>query len=435
MANYEGRVITALLKRKDMIAIMGEPISSMMISCQDIWQFILNYYQQNREVPEPSVVIDIFGADPWWEPELEGATKHHLEVLKAYSLRESTHELLKSSTSKLQSGELSPGKIVNLLSRRISELQRQMGSSRSIDIRDTDEALDHYNVVREKSLANGGQPGIPFGFKQMDDNYPTGMAPGDLGIVMGYSGKGKTWFAIKLLINAWLKGHSVAFINLEMSPEKLRDRVYFLISQYSMTDFAKAEIDFDNFRQWGEDFMKGKPEFRLIGNDDFGAFSVDMIHAKLEQYKPDIIGLDYLSLFTDRGRSENEISRMRNLSRELKQLAMATNIPILAIAAVTGKDKKDRVNAPDIAQVAWSSGIEYDADFAIAVHTHTDPKTQKATKTEIICRKNRIGSMYAFHVKMDLEIGTIEEMDDEEQMKLMLDNDQFSYLDDDKQHV
>lgn len=429
MAKYETRVLSALLKRQDMINLLGEPMDSMMVSCKDIWDFISSYYQKNRELPTPKVVEDMFGSDWGFDPELEGTTKHHIEVLKAHSLKENTQDLLATVKEELRTGRISPSKAIDKLARRASELQREMGVARSLDIRDYDDAIQHYEVVKEKSLANDGQPGIPFGFEQMDRHYPTGMAPGDLGIILGYSGKGKTWFTIKLLINAWLKGNSVSFINLEMSPEKLRDRVYFLISQYTMQDFARADLDLEDFRAWGRDYMKDKPEFRIIGNDSFGDFSVDMVHAKIEQYKPDIVGLDYLSLFTDRGHSDNETVRMKNLSRQLKQLAMATEIPILSIAAVTGKDKKDRVNPPDIAQVAWSSGIEYDADFAFAVHTHSDPKTQLATKTEIVARKNRNGSLFAFHVKMDLENGTIREMDDDEQMALVLDDDEYTFLD------
>lgn len=413
-----------------MIAILGEPVESMMPTYGDMWAFIKSYYQKNREIPPVSVINDMFG-DKWgYEPDIEGATKHHIEVLRAYTLKNNSYELLSAARDDLKDGKFSPHKIVERVARRLSEIQREMGISRVVDIRDVDDALEHYGVVRQRAEANDGQPGIPFGFRYMDENYPTGMAPGNLGVILGYSGKGKTWFTIKLLVNAWLKGNDVMFINLEMSPEQLRDRVYFLISQYTMTDFARADIDFDNFRQWGQEFMKNKPDFKIVGNDTFGDFSVDMIHAKIEQYKPGIVGLDYLGLFTDRGHSENETVRMKNLSRQLKQLAMTCQIPILAIAAVTGKDKKDRLNPPEIAQVAWSSGIEYDADFAIAVHTHIDPKTQKALKTEIVSRKNRIGENYAFFVKMDLSIGTIEEMDDEEQMAALLDDDDsMSFLD------
>lgn len=420
--NYEARVLSSLVKRQDMVSILGEPLDSMMTTYGDVWEFVRDYYQKNREVPPASVVVDMF-PDFEYVDDIEGTTKHHIEVLRTVTVKARTEFLLEKSSTDLETGRISPTKIVERLSQRLSEIQKEMGIARVVDIRDVDNAVNHYEKVRRLSEEHDGQPGIPFGFKYMDEAYPTGMAPGHLGIILGYSGHMKSWFAIKLLVNAWLRGYPVLFINLEMSPEELRDRVYFLISRYTMTDFARADIDIENFRAWADDFMAGKPEFNLVGSDTFGDFSVDMVHSKIEQYKPSIVGLDYLGLFTDREHSQNETVRMKNLSRQLKQLAMAQQVPILAIAAVTGKDKKDRINPPEIAQVAWSSGIEYDANFAIAVHTHRNAKTQQAEKTEIVARKNRNGPLFSFFVKMDMDTGEVNEIDEVEQVEMLLKGD------------
>lgn len=391
-------------------------MNSLFDSHLDIWKFIELYYQKYREVPEPSIVLDRF-PDFEYNQEIEGATKHHLDTLRAKRL----HGELERFTLKISEaldGKLPPQKVLEKMAKKVSSLQRETGVSVSVDVRDTDAALQHYDKVRILSAQHDGRPGIPFGFKYMDDVYPTGLAAGHFGVILGYSGHGKSWFAIKLLINAWEAGYSPMLINLEMSPEELRDRIYFLISHYSMNDLVRADIDPDQFRRWAQDYMKGKPEFTLIGNDTFGDFSVDMVQAKIEQFKPDLVMLDYLGLFTDREFSPNETVRMKNLSRQLKQLAMGAKIPIVAISAVTGKDKKDRLVAPDIAQVAWSSGIEYDANFAIAVHTSRDPNTLKVSHTDVIWRKNRHGDMTGFKVKMDLVNGTIEEVEPEEQLGL-----------------
>jgi replicative DNA helicase len=201
-----------------------------------------------------------------------------------------------------------------------------------------------------------------------------------------------------------------------MSPEELRDRIYFLISHYSMDDLVKAEIDPDQFREWAKEYMADKQPFFLVGNDGFGSFTTDMVAGKIEQYKPDIVYLDYLQLFSDRANSQNDVTRARATARELKELAMASQVPIFVISAVTGKDKKDRLVPPSLAQVAWSSEIEYAANLALAIHTHRDIKTQKAKDTEIVILKNRHGGLASFNVKMDLVVGTITEIQEDEQL-------------------
>lgn len=176
--------------------------------------------------------------------------------------------------------------------------------------------------------------------------------------------------------------------------------------------------------------MQDKADFTIIGNEGFGAFTTSMVQAKIDQYKPSFVVCDYMQLFSDSQVSGSEIERAKRTAREFKNLATATNVPIMVISAVTGKDKKDRINPPDIAQVAWSSEIEYAANLAFAVHTHRD-EDGNAMNTEIVCRKNRHGPLFDFYVKMDLDNGTIEAVDPEEQVKWMEGQD-FDYLDEEE---
>ncbi len=429
--NHEQRALSALIKNSDMVSIMGDQLGTLLESHKDVWDFIDHYYRSNKAVPPAEVVLDTF-PEFEYDDEIKGATKHYVERLKALKQQTEIQVLMAKVGEGIKKG-VSPEVLLQKISKKVVQVQRATGVARSIDVRDTEDALDHFDRVKQLVAQHDGRPGIAFGYEFMDEHYPTGAAPGHLIVGLGYSGLGKTWFCISLMINAWKQGYSPLIINLEMSPEDLRDRIYLLISHYSMNDLVRANIDAEDFKAWAKDFMKGKAEFHLVGNDTFDDFSVDMVHAKVEQYRPDILLLDYASLFTDREHSQQETVRMKNLSRQLKQLATAMKIPIILISAVTGKDKKDRVNPPDIAQVAWSSGIEYDANLAFAIHTHRNPMNQKAEKTEIVCRKNRHGELFSFFVKMDLVAGTITEVPVEDQIDY-LDSDQ-SYLDDPEDEV
>lgn len=414
--NHEARALSALINNQDMMAALSENMGSLIVSHKDIWNFIYKYYQSARQTPPPMVVMDQF---PQFEynQELEGATRHYAQVLRVERVAQELDRLLAGAAEALETGDGSPQEILNFLSKRTSEVQRNSGLSRSVDVRDIDDAEQEFDRRRELAALHGGQIGIQTGFKYIDDNYPTGMAPGHFIVALGYSGLGKTWFMIQLAINAWKQGYKPLIINLEMSPEELRDRIYFLISHYSMDDLVKAEIDPSQFREWAKEFMADKQPFFLVGNEGFGSFTTDMVAGKIEQYKPDIVYLDYLQLFSDRSNSQNDVTRAKATARELKELAMASQVPVFVISAVTGKDKKDRLVAPSLAQVAWSSEIEYAANLALAVHTHRDIKTQKAKDTEIVLLKNRHGGLASFNVKMDLVAGTITEIEEDEQLK------------------
>lgn len=421
MSNHEARVISALLKNNDMPAIMGDNLPALLESHKDIYEFIQHYYEDNKSLPPVSIVKEEFLDFDYLE-NIEGATKHYVESLRQYQARIALQEMLEGALKSVANGEGKADVITNRLSQRLSEISRSTGISRSVDIRDTAAAENHYDKVREMSRLHGGKPGISTGFEYIDNVYPTGMAPGHFIVLMGYSGLGKTWFAIKLAINAWEQGFNVLMINLEMTPEELRDRIYFLISQYSMDDLVKADIDPESFRKWSLDYMEGKSQFNIIGTEG-GDFTTAMVQQKIEQFKPDLVVCDYMQLFWDKNMSVQDTARAKNASSEFKHVAMSCRVPILMICAVTGKDKKDRVNPPDIAQLAWSSQMEYDANLCFAVHSHRNPITQKVESTEIVGRKNRHGPLFSFRVMMDLQAGTIEPLEIAEQEKFLDEED------------
>ncbi|QLF83330.1 DnaB-like dsDNA helicase [Rhodococcus phage NiceHouse] len=420
--NHEIRVLSALLKNNDMASVMGDNLPALLTAYGDTYGFIQKYYETNKSLPPVSIVKEEYPDFDYLE-NIEGATKHYVEALREHQVGISVQEMLQRALKTVTNKEQKASDVVARLNTRLSEISRSTGIARSVDVRDAAAAEIHYDKVRELARLHGGKPGISTGFDYIDDHYPTGMAPGHFIVLMGYSGLGKTWFAIKLAINAWEQGFNVLMINLEMTPEELRDRIYFLISHYSMDELVKADIDPDQFRRWAIDYMDGKSQFNIIGTEG-GDFTTAMVQQKIEQFKPDLVICDYMQLFWDRNMSIQDTARAKNASSEFKAVAMNTKVPILMICAVTGKDKKDRVNPPEIAQLAWSSQMEYDANLCFAVHTHRNPVSHKAESTEIVCRKNRHGPLFSFRVFMDLDAGTIEPIEALDQYKLSVSEDE-----------
>lgn len=420
--NNEARVISAILKRKDFRDVMNNSPARLFKSHKDIWEFVSNHYKKHREVPSLEAVKEQF--EDFEYKDTQDATGHYIDLLRKERMRDEFELLTANATDAASKDPSKIDKILKRYEKRLVEIQQAAGESRIVDVRNVDMTIEHFNKVKEYRDLHDGSPGITTGFKEIDSAYPTGFAPGHFVVVMGYSGHFKSMFAIKLAINAWLEGNSIMYINLEMTPEELRDRILFFISQYSMIDLVRAEIDPEDFKRWASEFMENKADFHLVGNEGFGAFTTQMVHAKIDQYKPSLVFADYLQLFSDAGMSGSEVDRAKKTAREFKQLATATNIPIVVITAVTGKDKKDRLNPPEIAQVAWSSEIEYAANLAFAVHTHRDDDGN-VLSTEIVCRKNRHGPLFGFNVKFDMDIGTVTEIDPLEQVKYLTSDDKL----------
>jgi replicative DNA helicase len=255
----------------------------------------------------------------------------------------------------------------------------------------------------------GGAPGILTGFDAIDKAYPTGMAPGHLIVAIGWPGRGKTWFTSYLACKAWEQGFKPMIISLEMSPEDMRNRIYTMMGSglFRASDFAKGDVNVDSFNSWGKNKFADKNGFILVSNEGMGDVNANTVQAKIDQHKPDLVILDYHQLFTDNKRSNGATERNMNISREFKMLAMTNNIPVIDITAATMDDVSDQEGPPTLSQVAWSKAIEYDADMAIAIHRYPDTNL-----IEVVSRKNRHGSDFAFYLDWEINRGIIKELYD-----------------------
>lgn len=138
----------------------------------------------------------------------------------------------------------------------------------------------------------------------------------------------------------------------------------------------------------------------MVSNQGNSSVTPNTIQAKIDTHRPDIVILDYLQLMSDNAETGPMTPRMLNLSREIKLLAVSNNIPIVSITAVTDEDNDRRDSPPLLSQVAWSKGIEYDANLAIAVHLHDDTNI-----VEIAGRKNRHGPLFGCYFSVDFDSG------------------------------
>jgi replicative DNA helicase len=278
---------------------------------------------------------------------------------------------------------------------------------RDVDLTDFADAEKHMLALRDRSDAMGGSPGIPTGFKAMDMAYPTGMAPGHLIVAIGWPGKGKTWATSYLACKAWEAGFKPMIVSLEMSPENMRDRIYTMLGSgiFRASDFSRGSVNLDDFNHWANKKFVDKRGFILVSNEGMGDVTPQTVQGKIDQHRPDLVILDYHQLFNDTKKSNSEVERNRNISREFKLLAVRNNIPVIDITAATADDVSDHNNPPMLNQVAWSKAIEYDADMAFAVH-----RTPDTNIIEIISRKNRHGTEFGFYLDWNIDRGIVKEI-------------------------
>ena len=408
MNNIEAKVISALLQDKQMHVLLQANVENLLRTHNDVWNFIRLYFDNNSAVPPASLVIEKFRD---FQPiEGVGATKHHLEELQTEYLNESLKDILRSAAGEVQVGNGTEA--LNGLITKTSELKKNTSAIRDIDATDLDSAVAYFEKIQEQKLT--GQVGIKTGLPGFDNYLPSGIMPGQLGVFLAYPGIGKSWLALYFAVQAWKQGKSPLVISLEMSETEVRNRVFAIMGEglWSHRKLSNGEVELDMLKNWHANKVAGKPEFHIISNDNGGEVNPSVVRGKIDQYKPDFVIVDYLQLMSPNQKSDNETVRMKNLSRELKLMAISEEVPIIAISSATPDDVKDLSSAPTLGQTAWSRQIAYDADWVMALGRATNSDI-----IECVFRKNRNGFMGDFLVQVDFDKGYYRYKDYEDEKK------------------
>ncbi len=396
MNNVESKVLSAVLEDKQIHVLLQANVDNLLRTHNDIWNFIRNYFEVNSAVPPKSLVVEKFRD---FQPvDGVGATKHHLEELQTDYLNDSLKDIIRHAASEVQGGNGNEA-LTNLIT-KTSELKKNTSAIRDIDATDLDSAIAYFEHMKKQQEL--GVIGIKTGLPGFDNYLPAGIMPGQLGVFLAYPGIGKSWLALYFAVQAWKQGKTPMIISLEMSETEVRNRVYTIMGEglWSHRKISNGEIEIDMLRKWHADKLAGKPEFHIISNDSGGEITPSVLRGKIDQYKPDFVIVDYLQLMSPNQKADSETVRMKNLSRELKLMAIGEEVPIIAISSATPDDVNDLSSVPTLGQTAWSRQIAYDADWVIALG-----RGANSDIIECAFRKNRNGYMGEFLVQADFDKG------------------------------
>jgi replicative DNA helicase len=388
--------MSALLEDKQLHVLLQANIESLLRTHGDIWNFIRLYAENNGTIPPTSLVVEKFRD---FQPvQGVGSTKHHLVELQSEYLTDSLKDILRSAASEVQQGQ--GPKALDELINKTSELKKNTSNIRDIDVTDLESAVAYFENIKEQQAL--GHRGIKTGLPGFDNYLPSGIMPGQLGVFLAYPGIGKSWLALYFAVQAWKQGKSPMVISLEMSETEVRNRVFTIMGEglWSHRKISNGEIEIDMLKAWHAKNLVGKPEFHIISNDNGGEINPSVLRGKIDQYKPDFVIVDYLQLMSPNQKSDNETVRMKNLSRELKLMAIGDEVPIIAISSATPDDVNDLSTVPTLGQTAWSRQIAYDADWVLALGRGTNSDI-----IECAFRKNRNGFMGDFLVQCDFDKG------------------------------
>ena len=230
------------------------------------------------------------------------------------------------------------------------------------------------------------------------DRKTSGLQGGDLIILAGRPGMGKTAFALNLASNAAIHSKvSVAIFSLEMPTRQLAARLLACearVDSEKMRSGSLADGDIDSLLQ----AVRSMNDWSIHIDDTPGA-TVMEIRSKCRRLASDkklpplgLVVIDYLQLMQGRANRsrEQEISEM---SRSLKSLAKELNVPIIALSQLNRGVESRPNKRPLMSDLRESGAIEQDADIIMFVYRdeYYNEDTEDQGLCEVIIAKQRNG--------------------------------------------
>lgn len=260
-------------------------------------------------------------------------------------------------------------------------------TSEGHDINDMiNERIEDINSKRDKD----GLLGISTGLPEID-KILGGWLPGEeFVVIVGRVNQGKSWLLQKFLTEAHNQSKKILHYSGEMGVLQVAYRHDTLGMNYSNRQLMRATISDADYEKYEEDLQKRQTELEpyiVVTPRDLGGkyLTTSMLRTLIKKYKPDIVGIDQLSLMDDERRGENKRIRLTNISADLYSLSEEFQIPILADAqANRNKADIDEPENPDLADIGESDGIGQNATRVISL-------VQTKAGLSLFIPKNRYG--------------------------------------------
>jgi replicative DNA helicase len=237
--------------------------------------------------------------------------------------------------------------------------------------------------------------GLATGFTEFD-KLTTGLHPGDLVIVAGRPGMGKTSFAMNIAEHVALEGKQpVAVFSMEMAAEQLALRVlssFGRIDQQRLRSGQLEDHDWSRLVSAGG-LLREAPLYI----DETGSLSPLDLRSRARRMAArhglKLIVVDYIQLMQVPTTRENRTNEISEISRSLKALGKELGVPVIALSQLSrGVEARDN-KRPRMSDLRESGGIEQDADVIVFVYRdeyYNKESPDKGT-AEIIIAKQRNG--------------------------------------------
>ena len=242
----------------------------------------------------------------------------------------------------------------------------------------------------------------------LNDLLMGGLGVGDLGIIFGNPGGGKSWLLVNLGAIAVQMGFTVNHYTLELSEDYIGKRYDAL---FTGIDVQQIHLNRDKVQQ-EIDKLKGK---LIIKEFPMGKTTPNTIENHIQKcrdlgHPPDLVIIDYVDLLKSKTRSIDPKDAIDDVYTAVKGMAREIKVPIWTVSQVNRMGAKDDVIEGDKAAGSYNKMMI--ADFAMSLSRKRQDKVNGTGRMHVM--KNRYGADgMTYAAKVNTNCGRIEINKDE----------------------
>ena len=226
---------------------------------------------------------------------------------------------------------------------------------------------------------------VPTPWNEINELVQGGLGNGDLGLIFGNPGGGKSWTLVALGGFAVQMGYNVIHYTLELS-EAYTGRRYDAF-------FTGTPVDqLEKHKEHVETLTSELPGELIIREFPMGKTTIGTIEAHINKVKdlgiePDLIIIDYIDLLSTRKRNVDRKGEIDDIYTSTKGLARELNIPIWSVSQVNRAGAKDDIIEGDKAAGSYDKMMI--TDLSMSLSRKKEDKVNGTGRLHIM--KNRYG--------------------------------------------
>lgn len=278
------------------------------------------------------------------------------------------------------------------------------------------DALQQLFAGIEEQNEQGRGPALTTGFGSLDALLGGGLHSGDLVIVAGRPGMGKTSFALNVMRNAALTSEAVCGVfSLEMTEEDLTLRLLSGLAEIDGGRLRRGALDEEELRaitHASSQLMQRQIFIEECTRLDITDVLTHARKLQVRQGRLDLLIIDYLQLMEGAaGGDENRVQEVASITRGLKAVARELDVPVVVISQLSRQIERRAGGEPKLSDLRESGSIEQDADIVVFLWKRERGSTIQPTPIlDVRVAKHRHGPTGDFQLYFEYEYTRFKEL-------------------------